>query len=94
MRPAKQILPLKRPAAEPACIGFDPALYEAWIPWASAVERMPGSVPIFVRRSENAIKESEAALFLDRLTLVYLELATLLADADSRKDGRKQPIGA
>jgi len=76
---------MKRNSAEHRLIGFDPRLYEPWVPRASGVGRSSETIPIFVRRSEDAIKKADASLFLDRLALAYLELAEVLAESNDEE---------
>ncbi len=74
-------------------VGFDPAHYERWEPRASEprasileasrVRNESGSIPLFVRRSPSEISKAEAALFLGRLTQVYLELARISEEKDA-----------
>lgn len=76
-------------------VGFDPALYERWEPRtseprasileASRIRNKSGSIPLFVRRSPNEISKAEAALFLGRLTQVYLEFARISEEKDAGK---------
>ena len=77
---------MQRSSVEAKCIGFEPSLYEPWVPLTSGVECSRGSVPLFVRRSDEAPERAKALVFLDRLTLAYLELATVLAKADDQEN--------